>query len=633
MPLKELPFHLLVGPFNPPAMLGQKWYSSCLSDSRCLGDYLHHPNIHSFFTASEVFAQSLIPGTYPQAEAPLRGPRLSLGEHFCLQPIIDESREKHPVDAVLWWGFQNGFPLDLDRIEVPLFVVMSDWHNDKPLAQLLQSVDGVFCDEKLRQHLLQHHRGFENKVKYWPAYSFEPSLIAAATQLETERDIDVLFVGNTNPHKYLQRNQFLFRIAHLPHIKVHIACGVSEVEHLALLRRSKIAFNHALRQEMNLRAYEAAACGALLFMEQDNLEVDKFLEPGVSYIPYTAQNVESQIHYYLEHPEARERIAKQGQASIRSCHYTARFGELLQSLQSIRNPSQETAPHLEVGFKKVTRVKTSEDFLLAHILVHVTTDLAGWRTHGARELEDQWRKQPQSLSFANALLVVLADLFVHPIGSKDPAFVLPEISLQYIQQVLDNTVCNSLSSPQPFHLLIAYNLAWSYFFQSNYVQMERALQAFQQLIQQFSWPVFTALVESSFFVLPIRYTGFYLYYQESASVGQVQLGQVLVAGVAFLQGCLQRLHAKHTDAISSFELCTRLVPGLVEAYFERAGVHIDQGQYQRAEQALAQGLYQGVFFKSAWKKYFELLDRRVLSMAEEHQKARLIQVLQRLSLD
>ncbi len=618
MLLKELPFHALVGPFNPPAILEQRWYISCLSDPRCLGDYLHHSHIHPFFTASDVFLHSIVPGAYPQAEAAFKGPRLRPGADYYLQPMIDESRHQHPVDVVIWWGFQNGFPLDLGHIDVPVFVVMSDWHNDKPLARLLQTVDGIFCDEKLRQRLIQQHSGFKNKVKYWPAYSFDSSMIASVkAQPEAERDIDVLFVGNTNPHKYLKRNQFLFRIANLPDINFHLACGIFESEHLALLQRSKIAFNHTLRQEMNLRAYEATACGALLLMESDNLEVNQFLQPNVSYVPYTPHNLEAQIQYYLAHPEERERIAQQGKIAIQPRHYTIRFGELLEALKSELTPD---------GFRfgGSRRDNETDDVLLAHALLHMTTDLSVLRVHVAHQLA----QRSHQLCFANALLVTLADLFVHPVTHEAPTS-----SLQEIQESLEK----ELASPQhpfvPLHMLIAYNLAWSYFFQADYTEVERALQCFLKLIDRFSWLAFSQEVASSFFVLPVRYTGFYLLYQETAAVGSKDLQQVLMAGVAFLQGCVQRSQNKNVEAVASFEQCIGLTPGLVEAYFELAGAWIEQGEYMRAEQCLAQGLYQGIFFKGAWKKYFELLDCRALSRAEQDQKSRLIQALQNLSLD
>ena len=341
------------------------------------------------------------------------------------------------------------------------------------------------------------------------------------------------------------------------------------------------------------------------------------MQPDTAYVPYTPQNLEAQIQHYLAHPRARERIAQQGQKAIQSCHYSARFGALLALLQASWNPQEWQA-------QKLPPAEETDDFLLAHALVHMTSDLAVLRADAARQLA----RRSETLPVANALLVTLTDLWVHP----TPHEALPTTTLEEVQASLETQLFSGPLSA-PVHMLVAYNLAWSYFFQARYIEVERLLLHLQTLIETLSWQAFGQALMQSFFVLPVRYTGLYLLYQEAAAVGEDELQRMLRAGIVFLQGSVLRSRHKNREAIACFERCVGFAPRLAEAYFELAGAWLSQREYLKAEQCLAQGLYQGVCFKSAWKKYFQLLDRRTLSPAEQAQKARLLQALRRLSLD
>jgi hypothetical protein len=78
---------------------------------------------------------------------------------------------------------------------------------------------------------------------------------------------------------HIQRGRMLGIVASLSdRYHVVIASELPVDEYTALLSRSRIAFNYCLRGEMNLRCFEALACGAALFVEEDNREAHAFLE-------------------------------------------------------------------------------------------------------------------------------------------------------------------------------------------------------------------------------------------------------------------------------------------------------------------------------------------------------------------
>jgi hypothetical protein len=109
----------------------------------------------------------------------------------------------------------------------------------------------------------------------------------------TQRDIDVLFVGNLQPAVDREQLSWLGRLARLGgHWCVRIATGVLGDDYRALLRRARIVFNRSARGECNRRAFEGAACGALVFNEAGNHEVPDYFRDRQECIYYRDDDLE-----------------------------------------------------------------------------------------------------------------------------------------------------------------------------------------------------------------------------------------------------------------------------------------------------------------------------------------------------
>src|SRR5207247_8734530 len=74
------------------------------------------------------------------------------------------------------------------------------------------------------------------------------------------------------------------------------------------LRRAKIAFNRSTRGEANMRAFEAVACGALLFQEASNREVPALFRPGQECVLYDHDNLEERLEHFLTHEDERRAL-------------------------------------------------------------------------------------------------------------------------------------------------------------------------------------------------------------------------------------------------------------------------------------------------------------------------------------
>jgi tetratricopeptide (TPR) repeat protein len=87
---------------------------------------------------------------------------------------------------------------------------------------------------------------------------------------------------------------------------------------------------------MNQRAFEAAACGAMLFMEEENLEVRDFFVPGKECVLFNDRNFEELLDHYLTHDDERAEIARKGYERAQAYSMPVLFGALMDKIQGMR---------------------------------------------------------------------------------------------------------------------------------------------------------------------------------------------------------------------------------------------------------------------------------------------------------
>ena len=151
--------------------------------------------------------------------------------------------------------------------------------------------------------------------------------------LEQSRDIDLLFVGNFNPGVQRERIPWLTRLVRLgKRLRVVLATDVFGAEYRKLLSRSRIVFNRSIRGECNLRILEASAFGCLSLQEQGNREVPLYFEPGREYAPYTNENFEEVVEYFLVNEQDRSRMADAARHRVRDYSFEALLTQALEHL-------------------------------------------------------------------------------------------------------------------------------------------------------------------------------------------------------------------------------------------------------------------------------------------------------------
>lgn len=237
-------------------------------------------------------------------------------------------------DCIIWWSPEYSIlPDGIERSPVPSIAVLGDWNLGLwTTAPLLEAFDWVVTD---RLGVRELGPQLQVPVDYWPVFSFDPEL--HHERPGQERDLDLVFVGNFNHEVQAERAPWLARLASLAdRHRVLLTTGVYGEDYADLLRRARIVWNRGIRGELNMRAYEAAACGALLFMEEENLEARDLFVDGESCVLYGTGTLEGLVDAYLARPELVARVAAAGRRMVQRETYGDHLQRLLRDAARVR---------------------------------------------------------------------------------------------------------------------------------------------------------------------------------------------------------------------------------------------------------------------------------------------------------
>jgi 2-polyprenyl-3-methyl-5-hydroxy-6-metoxy-1,4-benzoquinol methylase len=141
------------------------------------------------------------------------------------------------------------------------------------------------------------------------------------------KEHDLCFIGNILPGP----REELLRLLRARHPSLYVAQLYFD-EMARAYSASKIVFNRSVRNDVNMRVFEALACGSLLVTNDlhENGQNELF-EPGVHLVTYTdTDDLFEKIDFHLANDEARERIAARGRAEVIARHtYRHRMEALL----------------------------------------------------------------------------------------------------------------------------------------------------------------------------------------------------------------------------------------------------------------------------------------------------------------
>jgi hypothetical protein len=248
-----------------------------------------------------------------------------------------------PDVLMIWWPDQEPLPAGLEHCPVPIVGVVSDYNLTLPyVAGLWPFFDLLLCDRAGQE--LFRRLSFAN-VAYWCQYAHKRPFHRVWPDAGP-RTIDVGFAGNLNPTVQRERAPWLDRVRALQTTGVHaeVRSGVAGADYGRFLSRCRIGWNRSIRGEMNLRAFEVPACGAVLLMERENLEIADFFAPGEECVLYGADDLEAVVHGLLADAPRLARIAAAGHRRVQDHRLGNRLhavAELVAARTAPRPPSSE----------------------------------------------------------------------------------------------------------------------------------------------------------------------------------------------------------------------------------------------------------------------------------------------------
>ncbi|MCB2198218.1 glycosyltransferase [bacterium] len=172
----------------------------------------------------------------------------------------------------------------------------------------------------------------------WLPLSADPEIYYPPKR-ETDRDIPLLFVGSIDSELRPKRSAILHRLRQITDVHVVDGGGARSVgpnEVADLYRRSRIVLNELLFDGINLRTFEAMACGAVVLTEQARGEEMLFTD-GYSLVTFNQSNIEAVVQNLLDHPSRTEHIGYAGSTLVMEKHTLGRrANQVVNDLERLR---------------------------------------------------------------------------------------------------------------------------------------------------------------------------------------------------------------------------------------------------------------------------------------------------------
>lgn len=137
-----------------------------------------------------------------------------------------------------------------------------------------------------------------------------------------ERIYDIGFVGNVNAN----RKKFFDSLG----AKVNTFSGLFLEEMGKVYSQSKIVLNVSAREDLNMRAFESMAAGALLITQKIDAGIHDLFTENKHFVFHNIKDAGNIVSYYLTHDEERKAIAEAGKNEVlKNNTYAKRMEQLI----------------------------------------------------------------------------------------------------------------------------------------------------------------------------------------------------------------------------------------------------------------------------------------------------------------
>ena len=257
---------------------------------------------------------TISPGNLRQWDLEVLADRVRPHEVTCRSVSEREVREGMPGFHPDWILFvESGIWFEmpvLDEISVPKACYLIDTHlfPAEHLA-IASRFDVIFLAQKSYVELFRERLG---KPVYWLPLAADPQ-IHRPTKSQELFDVGICASGSTRPDRRSRR---------LARLEIHYSVGKKRLfleEMSRFLSSSRLLFNSAVKDDLNMRVFESMAIGKCLLTDPVPGLTDLFV-PDVDLVLYDDSDLVEKVQFLLDHPEIREKIAATGRRKILNRH-------------------------------------------------------------------------------------------------------------------------------------------------------------------------------------------------------------------------------------------------------------------------------------------------------------------------
>jgi spore maturation protein CgeB/Tfp pilus assembly protein PilF/ubiquinone/menaquinone biosynthesis C-methylase UbiE len=252
-------------------------------------------------------------------------------------------------ELLLWVESGVNFtPPDLASLECPRACYLIDSHiNLEWHLKWAQLFDFVFVAQK--RYIPRFEEAGCREV-HWLPLACDPELHRRHSDVEKKHDVG--FVGSLT-EGHARRVELLRQLSEKSDVHKE-RCFLEDM--VRVLNESRIVFNSALANDMNMRVFEALGCGSLLVTDRaEGSGLEEFFRDGEHLVIYDDSNLADKVQYYLEREDLREKVARQGREEVLARHtYEHRAAELerviFSSIERSRDAAGRRGPYEPGGY-------------------------------------------------------------------------------------------------------------------------------------------------------------------------------------------------------------------------------------------------------------------------------------------
>ena len=271
-----------------------------------------------------------------------------------MKEILSRIPKTHYPDIFIWIESIPGFfPQNIGALDCPSASLLIDTHlSFQSHLELSKNFDFNFIVH--RQFESEFHKNGRKNV-FWLPVGCDPEIHSKRSE---KKLYDVGFVGSIQGGLHNRREELLSKINSIVKVS-YKRCFWDEMAEF--FSASKIVFNNAIKDDLNMRVFEAMSTGSFLLTDlaQNSGQVEMFKD-GEDLGIYTDDNIIDKVKYFLSHETEREKIANHGQQIIHNAHtYSHRAEELLNVCFGKKNntPTAEEWRDMSLGKAQINVMK------------------------------------------------------------------------------------------------------------------------------------------------------------------------------------------------------------------------------------------------------------------------------------